>query len=84
MTSPVILISDNLRSEKIDCACQLVEVDLLGSTLEKIVFFIFFKDLGATEAELNVIVTESENNTLLTDEVDCVLQVIKSVRFTWP
>jgi len=24
-------------------------------------------DLGATEAELNVIVTESEDNTLLTD-----------------
>jgi len=28
MTPPVILISDNLRSEKIDCACQVVEVDL--------------------------------------------------------
>jgi len=32
MTPPVILISDNLRSEKIDCACQVVEIDLLGST----------------------------------------------------
>jgi len=37
MTPPVILISDNLRSEKIDCACQVVEVDLLGSTLDNIV-----------------------------------------------
>jgi len=37
MTPPVILISDNLRSEKIDCACQVVKIDLLGSTLDKIV-----------------------------------------------
>jgi len=37
MTPPVILISDSLRAEKIDCACQVVEVDLLGSTLDKIV-----------------------------------------------
>jgi len=37
MTLPVILISDNLRNEKIDCACQDEEVDLLGSTLDKIV-----------------------------------------------
>jgi len=37
MTLPVILISDHLRSEKIGCACQVVEVDLLGSTLDKIV-----------------------------------------------
>jgi len=37
MTLPVILISDNLRSKKTDCACQVVEIDLLGSTLDKIV-----------------------------------------------
>jgi len=37
MTPPVILISDNLQSEKINCACQVVEVDLFGSTLDKIV-----------------------------------------------
>jgi len=36
--TPVILISDNFRSEKIDCACQVVEIDLLGSTLDKIVW----------------------------------------------
>ena len=39
MTSPVILISDNLRSEKIDCACQVVEIDLLGSTQARSQFF---------------------------------------------
>jgi len=38
MTLPVIFISDHLRSEKIDCACQVVEVDLLGSTLDRIVW----------------------------------------------
>jgi len=37
MTLPVILISDNLQSKKIDCACQVVDVDLLGSTLDRIV-----------------------------------------------
>jgi len=37
MTPPVILISGNLPSEKIDCACQVAEVDLLGSTLDKVV-----------------------------------------------
>jgi len=36
MTPPVLLIADNLQSEKIDCVCQVVKVDLLGSTLDKI------------------------------------------------
>ena len=38
MTLPVMLIADNLRIEKIDCVCQVVEVDLLGSNLDKIVW----------------------------------------------
>ena len=42
------------------------------------------KDLGVTKAELNVIVTEAEDNDLLTDQIDCVLHVIESVRFIWP
>ena len=37
MTPPVVSTSEYLRSEEIDCACQVVEVDLLGSSLDKIV-----------------------------------------------
>ena len=64
----MILISDNLTSEKIDCVCQVVEVDLLGSTLDKIVWELIKKPWcyrGWTEC--SVVVTKSEDNTLLTD-----------------
>jgi len=36
-----------------------------------------------TEAELDAILTESEDDILLFDQLDCVLQAIKSVRFDW-
>jgi len=36
MTTAVFLTSEYLRSEKIDRACHVVEVDLPGSSLEKI------------------------------------------------
>jgi len=37
-----------------------------------------------TEAELDAILTESEDDNLLFDQIDCVLQAIKSVRLIGP
>ena len=37
-----------------------------------------------TEAELDVMLTESEEGNLLPDPIDCIVQAINSVHFVWP
>jgi len=37
-----------------------------------------------TEVKLETILTESEEDNLLIDQIDCIVQVIKSIHFDWP
>jgi len=47
-------------------------------------FASFLKCIDVTETELEAMSTESEEDELLFDQIDCILQVIKSVRFDLP
>ena len=37
-----------------------------------------------TEAELHTMLTESEENNLLPDPINCIVQAINSISFDWP
>jgi len=37
-----------------------------------------------TEAELDVMLTESEEDNLLPNPIDCIVQAINSIHFDWP
>ena len=49
----------------------------------KIGLRVFWEYIDVTEAELDAILTMSEDDNLLFGQMDCVLQAIKSVRFNW-
>ena len=76
----VILDTVHLQGFEVHCACQ---VDISSSS-SKDWFEIFLEFIDVTEAELDAMLTESEDDNLLFDQIDCVLQAIKSVRFNCP
>ena len=80
MTPTVILDTAYLQSFKIDCACQ---VDASSSNSEDW-FESFLAYIDVTETELDAILIESEDDNFLFDQIDCVVQAIKAMRFTWP
>jgi len=80
LTPTVVLDIDHLQSVKKDCACQ---VDASSSSSENW-FKSFMAYMDMTETELETKLTESEDDTLFFDPIDCVVQTIKSVRFKWP
>ena len=67
----------NLR---IDCTCQ---VDTLSPSSENW-FESFLECMDMTEVELDTLLIESEEDSLLPDPIDCIVQAINSIHFDWP
>jgi len=82
MTPTVVLTPVQLRSDKVDQACEVVETELPDASL-KISFLNCLQDLGCTETEAKTVVSGLEAESLLTDKEACALQVIRSVNFDW-
>jgi len=80
LTPTVVLDTTYLQSFKIDCACQ---VDVSNSSSENW-FESFLEYIDVTETELDAILTESEDDNFSFDQIDCVVQAIKAMRFNWP
>jgi len=40
--------------------------------------------MDVTEADLDTILTESEEDNLLPDPIDCIVQAINNIHFDWP
>jgi len=69
-----------LQSPRIDCACQ---VDVLSSCSENWLESLLGR-IDVTEAEQDAILTESEEDKLLSAQIDCIVQAINSMHFNWP
>jgi len=69
-----------LQNLRIDCACQ---VDTLSPNSENW-FESFLEYMEVTEAELDTMLTESEEDDLLPDPIDYIVQIINSIHFDWP
>jgi len=65
---------------RIDCACQ---VDTLSSSSENW-FESFLERMDVTETELDTLLTESDEDNLMSDPIDCNIQAINSIHFDWP
>jgi len=82
MTLSIVLTPVPLFSEKVDQACQVVESDLVDSSLKKL-FENYMQDIGCTEAEAQAVVLGLDKKCLLTGKSARALQVIRSVNFDW-
>jgi len=82
MTLSIVLTTVPLISDKLDQACQVVEIDLVDSSL-KMLFENYLQDIGCTEAEAQAVVSDLEKERLLTGKSAYALQVIRSVNFDW-
>ena len=80
LTPTVTLDTVHLQSPRIDCACQ---VDVLSSCSENWLE-ILLERIDVTEAELDAILTESEKDNLLSDQIDFIVHAIKTIRLGWP
>ena len=80
LTPTVWLDTDCLQSFQRNCASQ---VETARSSAENW-FASFLECIDVAESELEAMSTESEEDELLFDQIDCILQVIKSVRFDQP
>jgi len=80
LTPTFWLDTDCPQSFQRNCASQ---VETTRSSAENW-FVSFLECIDVTEAELEAMLTESEEDELLFDQVDCILQVITSVRFDQP
>ena len=79
LTPTVVLDTAYLQSFKKDRACQ---VDVSSSSSEDW-FESFLEYIDVTKNELDAILTESEDENCLFDQIDCEVQAIKSARFNW-
>jgi len=82
MTLSIVLTTVPLISDKLDQACQVVEIDLVDSSL-KMLFENYLQDIGCTEDEAQAVVSDLEKERLLTGKSAYALQVIRSVNFDW-
>ena len=82
MIPTAVLTSAQIRNDKVDQVCQVIEADLADSSL-KISILNCLQDIGYTEAEAKTVVLGLEAESLLTDKAACALQVIRSVSFDW-
>jgi len=80
LTPTVTLDTVHLQSPRIDCASQ---VDVLSSSSQNL-FEGFLKNMDVAEAEIDAILTESEEDKLLPDPIDGIVQAINSIHFDWP
>jgi len=69
-----------LHSLRIYCAGQ---VETPSSSSENC-FEEFLECMDVTEAELDTLLTESEEDNLMSDPIDCIVQAINSIHFDEP
>jgi len=82
MTLSIVLTPVPLFSDNVDQVCQVVESDLIDSSL-KTLFENYLQDIGCTEAEVQAVVSGLEKERSLTGKSAHALQVIRSVNFDW-
>jgi len=80
LTPTVVVNTAHLQSSQVNC----VSNDDVPSSSSENWFVNFLECIDVTEAELNAILTESEDDKFLFGPTDYVVQAIKSVRFNWP
>jgi len=76
----VFLDTACLQSSQVDCVSKN---DAPSSSVENR-FESLLESIDVTEAELNVILTKSEEDNLLSDQIDCTVQAINSTHFDGP
>ena len=82
MMPTVVLTPAQQLSDKVDQACQVIEIKLTKSNL-KISCLNCSQDLGCTETEAKTVVSGLETEILLIDKAACALQIIRIVNFDW-
>jgi len=82
MTLSIVLTPVLLFSNNVDQACQVVENNLVDSSL-RMLFDTYLQDIGCTEAEAQAVVSGLEKERLLTGKSAYALQVFRSVNFDW-
>jgi len=80
LTPTVVLDTIHLQSSRIDCACQVGVSSLCSENW----FESALECIDMIEAELDAILTESEEDNLLFDQIDYIEQAINSIRFDRP
>jgi len=80
LTPTVVLDTIHLQSSRIDCFCQVG----LSSVCSENWFGSALECIDMTEAELDAVLTESEEDNLLFDQTNCIVQAINSIHFDWP
>jgi len=79
-TRTVVLNTVRLQSARVDCACQVDMRKLCSEDwFEK-----FMEGIEIKEVETDTTSTESEDDDLLFDQINIVVEAIKSVHFDWP
>ena len=66
-----------------DCSNCASQVETTRSSAENW-FASFLECIDVTEAELEAMLTESEEDNLLFDQIDCFVQAINSIHLDWP
>ena len=79
-TPTVALNAARLQGTRIDCACQ---ADIRNSYSEDRSDK-FMECIDMTEIETDTTSTESEDDDLLFEQINIVVEAIKSMRFDWP
>jgi len=79
-TPTVVLNAVRLQSARIDCACPGgIRKPYSEDWFEK-----FMEYIDMTEVETDTTSTESEDDDLLFDQINIVVEAIKSMCFDWP
>ena len=79
-TPSLVLTPVPLCSDHVDQVCQVVEYDIVNSSL-KTLFENYLQDIGRTKSEAQVVVLGLEQECSLTGKLAHALQVIRSVNF---
>ena len=79
-TPTVVLNTVRLQSVRVDCACQ---TDILSSYSEDW-FEKFLESIDMADIGTDTTSTKSEDDNLLLDQMNSVLEAIKSMRFDCP
>jgi len=80
LTLTVVVNTAYLQSSQVDC----VSNDDVPNSSSENWFENLLECIDVTEGELDAILTELEEDNLLGDQIDCIMQAIKSIHFDWP
>jgi len=78
----IALDTSDLQSLRIKIGCTH-QVEPSSSSSENW-FESFLECMDMTEAELDTMITESEEENLLSGPIDCIVQAINALHFDWP